>query len=76
MASLRKYVRKAGYAGFGYLYVFDEKSRDCAIDENECLRFLAQIPGAQRRSEHKGSDIFVDTEGFVCGARGGTPVDH
>lgn len=41
--SLRKKARATGYAGFGYLYTFDEKRRECVNDEKGWPRFLDAV---------------------------------
>ncbi len=43
VALLRKKARAAGYAGFGYLYAFDEKRAEYIHDEKEWLDFLDAV---------------------------------
>jgi len=43
VTSLREKARKAGYAGFGYLYAFDEKRTECIEDEQAWLDFLDAV---------------------------------
>jgi hypothetical protein len=43
VTSLREKAKKAGYAGFGYLYAFDEKRTECVQDEQAWLDFLDAV---------------------------------
>jgi hypothetical protein len=42
-AALRKKAKDAGYAGFGYLYAFDEKQNECIPDEQGWHTFLDAV---------------------------------
>jgi hypothetical protein len=43
VASLQRKAKDAGYAGFGYLYTFDEKSSESIKDERAWLSFLDAV---------------------------------
>jgi hypothetical protein len=43
VARLERTARKAGYAGFGYLYTFDKKRSECVQDEKAWGRFLDAV---------------------------------
>jgi hypothetical protein len=50
VASLRKKAKEVGYAGFGYLYAFDEERSECVHDEEEWLDFLDAIASKIRKA--------------------------
>lgn len=50
VASLRKKAKKAGYAAFGYLYTYDEKSRICINDEKGWPDFLDAVSSKVKRA--------------------------
>lgn len=43
VGTLRTKAKRAGYAAFGYLYTFDEKSGECVKDEKGWLKFLDAV---------------------------------
>lgn len=51
--SLQKKAKKAGYAGFGYLYTFDEKTSQCVSDEKGWLAFLDTVASKVRRAARR-----------------------
>ena len=48
--ALKDRARKAGYAGFGYLYTFDEKTSDSEDDQPGWLEFLDKVASIVKRA--------------------------
>jgi hypothetical protein len=50
VTSLKRRAREAGYAGFGYLYTFDEATSECVNDQKAWLAFLDAVAAKVRRA--------------------------
>jgi hypothetical protein len=47
---LKKRAKEAGYAGFGYLYTFDETTSECVNNQKAWLAFLDAVAAKVRRA--------------------------